>query len=110
MASRRSHAATHSRITTTQLWDKHHLFLSWFRKAGLTIILNIIREVSVPLRGTIYRWRYLMYPQLRCFAACSGFLMVGPASRNPAAYRLLLQCRVILIEIKKGRRIVTEGE
>ena len=25
------------------------------------------------------------YPQLRCFAACSGFLMVGPASRNHAA-------------------------
>ena len=82
MASRRSHAPTHSRITTTQLWDKHHLFLYWFRKAGLTIILNIIREVSVPLRGTIYRWMYLMYPQLRSFAACSGFLMVGPAPRN----------------------------
>ena len=34
-----------------QLWDKHHLPLSWFRKAGSTIILNIIRDASVPLRG-----------------------------------------------------------
>ena len=48
-----------------------------------TIILNIIRDASVPLRGTIYRWRYLMYPQLRCFAACSGFHDIGPAPRNP---------------------------
>ena len=79
-----------------QLWDNRPLTLSWFRKAGPTIILNIIRDASVPLRGTIFRWRCRTYPQLRCFAACSGFLMVGPASRNPAAYWLLLQCRVIL--------------
>ena len=36
-----------------QLWDRHHLTLSWFRKAGPTIILNIIVDASVPLRGTI---------------------------------------------------------
>ena len=24
-----------------------------------------------------------MYPQLRCFAACSGFHEIGPAPRNP---------------------------
>ena len=111
MASRRSHAASHSRNANqsrvirnfvspcpegtriyqkptassegAQLWDKHHLILSWFRKAGPTIILNIIRDASVPHRGTIYRWRYLMYPQLRCFAACSGFHDIGPAPRNP---------------------------
>ena len=35
------------------------------------------------LRGTIFRWRCRTYPQLRCFAACSGFLMEGPAPRNP---------------------------
>ena len=80
MASRRSHAASHSRKANqrrvirnfvspcpegtriyqkptassegAQLWDKHHLILSWFRKAGPTIILNIIRDASVPLRGT----------------------------------------------------------
>ena len=28
-----------------QLWDKHHLSLFWFRKAGPTIILNIIQDV-----------------------------------------------------------------
>ena len=32
---------------------------------------------------TIFRWRSLMYPQLRCFAACSGFHDIGPAPRNP---------------------------
>ena len=80
MASRRSHAASHSRNANqrrvihnfvspcpegtriyqkptassegAQLWDRHHLILSWFRKAGLNIILNIIRNASVPLRGT----------------------------------------------------------
>ena len=36
-----------------QLWDRHPLTLSWFREAGPTIILNIIRDASVPLRGTI---------------------------------------------------------
>ena len=25
----------------------------------------------------------ILYPQLRCFAACSGFHDIGPASRNP---------------------------
>ena len=66
-----------------QLWDKHHFTLSWFRKAGPTIILNIIRDASAPLRGTIFRWRCSTYPQLRCFAACSGFHYIGPAPRNP---------------------------
>ena len=65
-----------------QLWDKHHLTLSWFREAGPTIILNIIVDASVPLRGTIFRWRCRTYPQLRCFAACSGFHDIGPAPRN----------------------------
>ena len=74
MASRRSHAPTndqqieyelwvprsgtfHQKPTASckaaQLWDKHHFTLSWFREAGPTIILNIIVDVSVPLRGTI---------------------------------------------------------
>ena len=65
-----------------QLWDRHPLTLSWFRKAGPTIVLNIIQDVSVPLRGTIFRWRCRTYPQLRCFAACSGFHDIGPAPRN----------------------------
>ena len=65
-----------------QLWDNRPLTLSWFRKAGPTIVLNIIRDMSVPLRGTIFRWRCRTYPQLRCFAACSGFHDIGPAPRN----------------------------
>ena len=85
MASRRSHAASHSRTPISavamqptivdhhsapcpegtrihqkptassggaQLWDKHHLILSWFRKAGPTIILNIIRDVSQSILHT----------------------------------------------------------
>ena len=36
-----------------QLWDILST-LTWFREAGLTIILNIIRDASVPLRGTIW--------------------------------------------------------
>ena len=35
-----------------QLWD-NLLTIPWFRKAGPTIILNIIRDASVPLPGTI---------------------------------------------------------
>ncbi len=67
MASRRSHAIAYHRSALcpegtriyqkptassegAQLWDRHPLTLSWFRKAGPTIILNIIRDVLVPLR------------------------------------------------------------
>ena len=64
-----------------QLWDKHHFPLSWFRKAGPTIILNIMQDASVPLRGTHF-FGGICTPQLRCFAACSGFHDIGPAPRN----------------------------
>ena len=53
-------------------------------KRDLCTVLNIIVDMSVPLRGTVCGGGR-SYPQLRCFAACSGFLMVGPASRNLAA-------------------------
>jgi len=66
-----------------QLWDKHTLTLSWFRKAGPTILLNVIRDASVPPSGNYMGWKCRTYPQLRCFAACSGFHDIGPASRNP---------------------------
>ena len=39
-------------------------------------------DVIVPLRGTCGEMGGLLYPQRRCFAACSGFQMVGPATRN----------------------------
>ena len=36
------------------------------------------------LRGTLMgEMGELTYPQLRCFAACSGFHDIGPAPRNP---------------------------
>ena len=53
-------------------------------KRDLCTVLNIIVDMSVPLRGTVCGGGCRSYPQLRCFAACSGFLMVGPASRNLA--------------------------
>ena len=54
-------------------------------KRDLCTVLNIIVDMSVPLRGTVVGRGCRSYPQLRCFAACSGFLIVGPASRNHAA-------------------------
>ena len=51
MASRRSHAAYHSRTASQRRDPRGH----------------------VSIRN----------PQLRCFAACSGFHDIGPASRNP---------------------------
>ena len=67
-----------------QLWDRDPLTLSWFRKAGPTIILSIIRDASVPLRETIWV-EVRTYPQLRCFAACSGFSLYMSRSAEPAA-------------------------
>ena len=40
-----------------QLWDRHPLTLSWFRKAGQTISLNIIGDASVPLRVGCSKFR-----------------------------------------------------
>ena len=37
-----------------QLWYNRPLTLSWFRKAGPTTSLYILRDASVPLRGTIW--------------------------------------------------------
>ena len=61
--------------------NKQHLTISWFRKAGPTIILNIIVDALVPLRGTLYGEH--IYPQLRRFAACSRFHDIGPVLRYP---------------------------
>ena len=64
------------------LWDNRPLTLSWFRDAGPTIVLNIIRDVSVPLRGTIFRWRCRTYPQQAAKQRSCGFHDIGPALRN----------------------------
>ena len=82
-----------------QLWDKHPLTLSWFRKAGPTIIPY--EMVSIPLRGTIFRWRSRTYPQLRSFGACSGFHDIGPAPRNP---QLLLNLLALMGCVATARR------
>ena len=66
-----------------QLWDRDPLTLSWFRKAGQTIILNIIGDASVTLRRTHLGGQ--IYPQQRCFAACSGFSLYRSRSAEPAA-------------------------
>ena len=35
-----------------------------------------------PFWELLFRWMYRTNPQLRCFAACSGFHDIGPAPRN----------------------------
>ena len=35
-----------------------------------------------PFEELLFRWMYRTNPQLRCFAACSGFHDRGPAPRN----------------------------
>ena len=66
-----------------QLWDRDPLTLSWFRKAGQTIILNIIGDASVPLRGTHLGGRFTH----SCAASqlAVGFHYIGPRSAEPAA-------------------------
>ena len=72
-----------------QLWDKQPLTFSWFRKAGPTILIGQSPFGELYMEGM----RYRTYPQLRCFAACSGFLMEGPAPRNPQLILNLLVVR-----------------
>ena len=67
-----------------QLWDRHPLTLSWFRKAGPTIILNIIGDASVPPSVNSFLG-YHIYPQRRCFAACSWFSLYRSHFAEPAA-------------------------
>ena len=57
--------------------------------------------LSVPLRGTIFRWRSRTYPQLRSFGACSGFHDIGPAPRNP---QLILNLLVVRGCVATARR------
>ena len=69
-----------------QLWDRHPLTLSWFRKAGQTISLNIIGDASVPLRGTHF-WGGIIFTH-SCAASqlAVGFHYIGPAPRNLYAH------------------------
>ena len=54
------------------------------------------------LRGTIWGGSIARTPQLRCFAACSGFLMEGPAPRNP---QLILNLLVVRGCVATARRL-----
>ena len=65
-----------------QLWDKHPLTLSWFRKAGPTIILTIIGNASVPLRGTHFGGIIFTHSGAASQLAV-GFHYIDPAPRNP---------------------------
>ena len=115
MASRRSHAPTHSRSSIRAVC-LHNFVLRRVLKGHVSIRnpLQAPKERScginypshpnlVPQSATDYYpkhhtgcisppsgnymwWRYRTYPQLRCFAACSGFHDIGPAPRNPAAH------------------------
>ncbi len=40
--------------------------------------------------GELYRWRCRTYPQLRCFAACSGFHYYRSRSAEPAAHTICI--------------------
>ena len=111
MASRRSHAASHnitsistrykityySRVPRGHVYIRNPLQAAKQRSCGISIPSPSLGSAKrdrpssstsygmrqSPLRGTIFRWRCSTYPQLRCFAACSGFHYIGPAPRNP---------------------------
>ena len=103
MASRRSHAPSHSRTSISSRVPRGHVSVRnplqapKERSCGISITSPSLGSAKrdrlssstsygmrqSPLRGTIFRWRCRTYPQLRCFAACSGFHDIGPASRNP---------------------------
>ena len=74
-----------------QLWDRDPLTLFWFRKAGQTIILNIIGDASVTLRRTHLGGRFTH----SCAASqlAVGFHYIGPAPRNPQLKLNLLVVR-----------------
>ena len=103
MASRRSHAAYHCRSSIsavsrgdTYLSETHcklrrsaavgradSLSPSFGPRSGTDYFSqHHIGSVSPP-SGNYMGWKYRTYPQLRCFAACSGFHDIGPAPRNP---------------------------
>ena len=75
-----------------QLWDRHPLTLSWFRKAGQTIILNIIGDASVPLRGT-HLGGIIFTHSCAASQLAVGFHYIGPAPRNPQLKLNLLVVR-----------------
>ena len=76
-----------------QLWDRHPLTLSWFRKAGQNIILNIIGDASVPLLGTNFGGDIARTHSCAASQLAVGFHYIGPAPRNPQLKLNLLVVR-----------------
>ena len=103
MASRRSPAASHSRSSISAV-SRGDTYLSEthckLRRSAAVGEISPLIHLLVPRSGTDHHpqhhsgcvcppsgnymgWKYRTYPQLRCFAACSGFHDIGPAPRNP---------------------------
>ena len=151
MASRRSHAASHSRTPISavvmqptivdhhsapcpegtrihqkptassggaQLWDKHHLILSWFRKAGPTIILNIIRDVSQSILHTFLLKKSQTSPILlqtativtlfKCQCCLTSFDVSIPIVRYTHSHRSIWICASNGVRSLKWRFRITK--
>ena len=76
-----------------QLWDRDSLTLSWFRKAGQTIILNIIGDASVHLRGTHFFGGVRFTHSCAASQLAVGFHYICPTPRNPQLKLNLLVVR-----------------
>ena len=74
-----------------QLWDRHPLTLSWFRKAGQTIILNIIGDASVPLRGTHLGGGIIFTHSYAASQLAVGFIIKVPLRGTRSSYSICLR-------------------
>ena len=100
MASRRSHAAYHCRssISAVSRGDTYLSETHCKLRRSAAVGQTSPHPLLVPQSGTDYHPQHhrgcvsppsgnsfggQIYPQLRCFAACSGFHDIGPAPRNP---------------------------
>ena len=102
MASRRSHATYHCRssISAVSRGDTYLSETHCKLRRSAAVGQTSPHPLLVPQSGTKYHPQhhrgcvsppsgnslgggYHIYPQLRCFAACSGFHYIGPAPRNP---------------------------
>ena len=135
MASRRSHAASHnitsistrykityySRVPRGHVYIRNPLQAAKQRSCGISIPSPSLgsakrdrpsSSTSYGMRqspfGELYGWRCRTYPQLRCFAACSGFHYYRSRSAEPAAHTIciifLSKDPVFLSKHKKGFR------
>ena len=110
MASRRSHAASHSRssISAVSRGDTYLSETHCKLRRSAAVGQGSPHPLLVPQSGTDYHPQHhrgcvsppsgnsfggQIYPQLRCFAACSGFHDIGPAPRNPQLKLNLLVVR-----------------